>query len=68
MVTHAFDVAATNSWVEYNMDCKHLTLKINETMDLLVFKERLAETLILVGTYGSKKKEEGRRAYHLHLH
>lgn len=38
MVTHAFDMAYVNSWLEYKMDCKHLNIGTKNTMDLLHFK------------------------------
>lgn len=54
MITHAFDMACVNSWLEYKLDCKHIG--IYKTMDLLHFKERLGETLILVGKTLVKKR------------
>ncbi|KAE9528804.1 hypothetical protein AGLY_012379 [Aphis glycines] len=54
MITHAFDIACVNSWLEYKLDCKHIG--IYKTMDLLHFKKRLGETLILVGKTFVKKR------------
>lgn len=56
MVTHAFDMATVNSWLEYKMDYGHLNLEKNKKMDLLHFKERLGETLIIVGKTFEKKR------------
>jgi len=56
MVTHSFDMATVNSWLEYKMDCKHLNIDNKNIMDLLHFKERLAETLILVGNIVIRKR------------
>ncbi|CAI6372531.1 unnamed protein product [Macrosiphum euphorbiae] len=55
MITHAFDMACVNSWLEYKLDCKHIG--IYKTMNLLHFKERLGETLILVGKTFVKKRD-----------
>lgn len=59
MVSHAFDMAASNSWLEYVEDAKKLKVPKKEIMDLLNFRMRLAEELIYVGktvTPPSKKK------------
>lgn len=56
MVTHCFDMATVNSWLKYKMDCKHLNIDKKLIMDLLHFKERLAETLILVGNIVIRKR------------
>lgn len=56
MVTHAFDMATVNSWLEYKMDFEHLNLNKKKKMDLLHFKERLGETLVLVGKTFIKKR------------
>lgn len=56
MVTHAFDMATVNSWLEYKMDYENLNLDKKTKMDLLHFKERLGETLILVGSTIVKKR------------
>ncbi|XP_015377550.1 PREDICTED: piggyBac transposable element-derived protein 3-like [Diuraphis noxia] len=62
MVTHAFDMACVNSWLEYKMDCKHLNIVNKNIMDLLHFKERLAETLILVGNIVIRKRGRPRNS------
>ncbi|CAI6370994.1 unnamed protein product [Macrosiphum euphorbiae] len=56
MVTHVFDMATVNSWLEYKMDCKHLNVDKKHIMDLLHFKERLSETLILVNNIVVRKR------------
>ncbi|KAE9528797.1 hypothetical protein AGLY_012372 [Aphis glycines] len=59
MVSHAFDMAVSNSWLEYVEDAKKLKVPKKEIMDLLNFRMRLAEELIYVGktvTPPSKKK------------
>jgi len=59
MVSHAFDMAVSNSWLEYVEDAKKLKIPKKKIMDLLNFRMRLAEELIYVGktvTPPSKKK------------
>lgn len=56
MVTHAFDMATVNCWLEYKIDYENLSLDKKKKMDLLHFKERLGETLILVGSTIVKKR------------
>lgn len=49
MMAHSFDMACKNSWLEYKMDAKALNILHRSTMDLLAFKEKLADYLILMG-------------------
>ncbi|KAL4101102.1 hypothetical protein QTP88_021122 [Uroleucon formosanum] len=42
-------MATVNSWLEYKQHTKHCNLLNRNTMDLLAFKERLANTLISLG-------------------
>jgi len=49
MVSHAFEMAVSNSWLEYINDAKQLKIKKKDTLDLLGFRMRLAEELILLG-------------------
>lgn len=60
MMAHSFDMASTNSWLEYKKDAKALLLE--KPMDLLEFKENLAESLIFIGKGipFSQKKKRGR--------
>lgn len=39
MVTHSFDMACVNSWLEYKIDAKSLNILVNKIMDLLSFKK-----------------------------
>jgi len=60
MVSHAFDMAVSNSWLQYIEDTKKLKVPKKEIMDLLSFRMRLAEELIYLGktvTPPTKKKE-----------
>lgn len=59
LVSHAFDMAVSNCWLEYVEDFKNLKIAKKNIMDLLNFRMRLAEELIYVGktvTPPSKKK------------
>lgn len=62
MVTHSFDMALTNSWMEYRNDASHCN--IQKKMDLLLFKQRVAKTLISLGRSQmytpERKKKVGR--------
>lgn len=49
LITHAFDMATTNSWLEYRIDANNLGVEKKNQLDLLQFKERLGEELITVG-------------------
>ncbi|XP_050065242.1 piggyBac transposable element-derived protein 3-like [Aphis gossypii] len=49
MVSHAFEMAVSNSWLEYVNDAKQLKIKKKDTLDLLGFRMRLAKELILLG-------------------
>lgn len=57
MVTHSFDMALTNSWMEYRNDA--IQCNIKEKMDLLLFKQQVAKTLVILGkaqTYTPERK------------
>jgi len=60
MVFHALDMAITNSWLEYNLDCKNLNIPNKDRMDLLEFRLRLADNLINVGNVNTPKRQRGR--------
>lgn len=49
MVSHAFEMAISNSWLEYINDAKQLKIKKKDTLYLLGFRMRLAKELILLG-------------------
>lgn len=49
LVTHAFDMATTISWLEYSIDANNLKIEKKSIMDLILFRERLGEELITVG-------------------
>jgi len=49
MVSHAFDMAVSNSWLEYINDAKQLKRKKKDTLDLLGFRMRLVKELLLLG-------------------
>lgn len=59
MVSHAFDMAVCNSWLEYVEDTKKLKISKKDTLDLLSFRMTLAKELISIGKVKlplSKKK------------
>ena len=61
MVSRAFDMAVSNSWLEYVEDAKKLKIPKKEIMDLLNFRIRLAEELIyVVKTVNPPSKKKGR--------
>lgn len=47
MVTHSFDMACTNSWMEYRIDTSHCNTQ--NKMDLLLFRQQLARSLTSLG-------------------
>lgn len=49
LITHAFEIAVTNSWLEYRLDANNLGIPYKNQLDLLAFKEKLGEDLITVG-------------------
>lgn len=46
MITHAFDMAVANSWLEYKQDAENMGILKKDQKDLLHFKTTLAEELI----------------------
>lgn len=50
MLFHIFDMAVVNSWLEYKRDAIDLKIPAKDIMDLIHFKQRLAESLIMVGS------------------
>lgn len=46
MVTHAFDIALCNSWIQYKKDADYMSIPKNKVMDLMKFREEVAEGLI----------------------
>ncbi|XP_056116469.1 piggyBac transposable element-derived protein 3-like [Rhinichthys klamathensis goyatoka] len=49
MITHAFDVAVVNSWLEYRRDNEYKGTQPQKFMDLLEFKMNVAEVLVCSG-------------------
>ena len=48
MITHAFDLAVVNSWLEYRLDANRANLQTKDTLDLLHFKMNVARCLVNV--------------------
>lgn len=48
MLFHVFDMTVVNCWLEYKRDAANLEVSDKDTMDLLHFKQRLPESLMLV--------------------
>jgi len=59
LITHGIDIAAVNSWIEYKKEAKSLGLHEKKILDLIHFRQYLAEALILSGKPVTKKR--GRR-------
>jgi len=55
MITHAFDVAVVNSWLNYR-DNEYKGTQPQKFMDLLQFKMNVAEVLVRSGKPQGKKK------------
>ncbi len=49
MISHAFDVAVVNSWLEYRRDNESKGTQPQKIMDLLEFKMNVAEVLVCAG-------------------
>jgi len=52
MITHAFDMAVANSWLEYKQVAENMGI----SKRLLHFKITLAEELVMVGRFSPGKK------------
>ncbi|KAL7867876.1 hypothetical protein SRHO_G00092600 [Serrasalmus rhombeus] len=48
MITHAFDMAVVNSWLEYRLDAKRANIQTKDIQDLLHFKMNVAQSLVRV--------------------
>uniref|UniRef100_A0A3B4VA40 PiggyBac transposable element-derived protein domain-containing protein n=1 Tax=Seriola dumerili TaxID=41447 RepID=A0A3B4VA40_SERDU len=48
MITHAFDMAVVNSWLEYRLDAKRANIQTKDIQDLLHFKMKVAQCLVKV--------------------
>ncbi|CAK6970582.1 piggyBac transposable element-derived protein 3-like [Scomber scombrus] len=48
MITHAFDVAVVNSWLEYRLVAKRANIQTKDILDLLHFKMNVAQCLVRV--------------------
>ncbi|KAM4580374.1 piggyBac transposable element-derived protein 3-like [Odontesthes bonariensis] len=48
MITHAFDMAVVNSWLEYRLDAKRANIQTKDIQDLLHFKVNVAQCLVRV--------------------
>ncbi|KAM3625846.1 uncharacterized protein V6R79_018497 [Siganus canaliculatus] len=48
MITHAFDLAVVNSWLEYRLDAKRANIQTKDIQDLLHFKMNVAQCLVKV--------------------
>ncbi|XP_022167869.1 piggyBac transposable element-derived protein 4-like, partial [Myzus persicae] len=61
MLFHIFDMAVVNSWLEYKRDAINLKIPTKEIMDLIHFKQHLAESLIMIGSLSTPiSKRRGR--------
>lgn len=49
IISHAFDVAVVNSWLEYRRDNESKVTQPQKIMDLLEFKMNVAEVLVCAG-------------------
>lgn len=56
LITHGIDMAVINSWVEYKKEAKNLGLHEKTIIDLIHFRQYLAEALILSGKPITKKR------------
>lgn len=48
MITHAYDMAVVNSWLEYRLDAKRANIQRKDIQDLLHFKMNVAQCLVRV--------------------
>lgn len=58
MIDHSIDLAITNSWLEYMRDAKALNLPKKNTLDLIHFRQHVAQALIFSNQ--SRQKKRGR--------
>ncbi|XP_072376186.1 microtubule-associated serine/threonine-protein kinase 2-like, partial [Diabrotica undecimpunctata] len=56
LMSHAVDMAVTNSWLEYRKQSEELKIPQKNVMDLIHFRQHVAEALILAGKIPSKKR------------
>lgn len=56
LIFHAVDFAVVSSWLEYKRDCLELKVPRKEVLDLLHFRMRLAESLVVAGKPVSRKR------------
>lgn len=56
LISHAMDMAVTNSWLEYKRKAEQLKIPEKNIMDLIHFRQNVAEGLILAGKMPEKKR------------
>lgn len=56
MITHVFDMAVANSWLEYKQDANNMGISKKDQKHLLHFKITLAEELVIVGRFSPGNK------------
>ena len=45
MITHTFDLAVINNWLEYRLDTERAGILTKDTLDLFYFKMNVAQCL-----------------------
>ncbi|KAL7871040.1 hypothetical protein SRHO_G00085370 [Serrasalmus rhombeus] len=56
MITHAFDMAVVNCWLEYRLDAKRANIQTKDIQDLLHFKMNVAQCLKPTSSLRSRKE------------
>lgn len=56
LISHAVDMAVVNSWLEYRRTAENLGVPTKQVLDLIHFRQNLAEALILSGKLRAKKR------------
>lgn len=56
MMNHAIDMAVVNSWIEYRRDADKIGIPKNKQLDLIHFRQEIAEALILAHQLPVRKR------------
>ncbi|GBP18809.1 hypothetical protein EVAR_93237_1 [Eumeta japonica] len=58
MIFHAIDLSLSNSWLEYQADCAICKIPVKNILDLLHFRQRVADSLLNMGQPLNNRKRK----------